>query len=489
MSTKLFVDHQRDIERIQQELQLALVNRERVQRGKVSGTLSHSTRSIPPAGRRVSTGRLSSVLGLDGEYLWAEPGVSMEQLLHWTLSRGLMPAVLPEFRGITVGGSVMGAALESSSFRYGQFSDQCDAYDLLLADGTKVHVSAQQQPELFYGVSGSYGTLASLTAAKLRVVPAKPMVRIEYHWLKGHDGLAEALDGLCVGGSYPDFVDGIVLDDDQAVLMTGHMINKSDVPRRGHVGHLMEPWRPWFIQHVLDRSRAPSITQDYFPLIDYLFRYDRGAFWMGRYCTSLHAMARFLFGPKPLKAVGLSADLPDIFAKGSLTLRPSQLFRLAFGWKLSSRSMYTKLHQLAPQVRAQTFHIQDFYIPTKGLREFLRHLRQSVKIYPLWLCPVRGTNTEQFLSPHYLKGASRYPKPDFINVGVYGIPANGRTVAETCRELETVVHQLGGRKMLYALNSIPSEEFWQVYDKQRYEALRQSVGAEETVEDLYEKTH
>ena len=36
-----------------------------------------------------------------------------------TLKYGLMPKVVPEFRGITSGGTVSGLGLESSSFKYG----------------------------------------------------------------------------------------------------------------------------------------------------------------------------------------------------------------------------------------------------------------------------------------------------------------------------------------------------------------------------------
>src|SRR3972149_7541406 len=43
-----------------------------------------------------------------------EPRVTMEQLAKATLAYGLMPPVIPEFKGITVGGAIAGGAAESS---------------------------------------------------------------------------------------------------------------------------------------------------------------------------------------------------------------------------------------------------------------------------------------------------------------------------------------------------------------------------------------
>ena len=49
-----------------------------------------------------------------------EPGITMEEMVNYALENGVIPLVVPEFPGISVGGAISGAALESSSFRYGQ---------------------------------------------------------------------------------------------------------------------------------------------------------------------------------------------------------------------------------------------------------------------------------------------------------------------------------------------------------------------------------
>ena len=135
------------------------------------------------------------------------------------------------------------------------------------------------------------------------------------------------------------------------------------------------------------------------------------------------------------------------------------------------------------------FLIQDFYVPTEGLAAFLGNVRRDAGIYPLWLCPIRGTRTPQFLSPHYQETASRWPLPDFVNVGAYGVPHQGRAIPDATRALESLVHQLGGRKMLDSIKYSPEDEFWKVYDRARYLALRREAVSEGCWRDLYDKTH
>ena len=75
--------------------------------------------------------------------------------------------MVPEFKQITVGGSVMGAALESSSHAHGQFLDCCKSVTLLLPDGNIETCSRESNKLLFNSLSGSYGTLAILLRAEV----------------------------------------------------------------------------------------------------------------------------------------------------------------------------------------------------------------------------------------------------------------------------------------------------------------------------------
>src|SRR5436305_848051 len=64
----------------------------------------------------IDTRKLSNVLKIDisRKVALVEPNVSMEKLVETTLHYGLVPPVIMEFPGITVGGGFAGTAGESS---------------------------------------------------------------------------------------------------------------------------------------------------------------------------------------------------------------------------------------------------------------------------------------------------------------------------------------------------------------------------------------
>lgn len=482
VKVKSLGQHLLDVDSIQQAASAAYEAQSAAARQKPAGHLSHCTRDVQLEGHPIPLNTLNGILGLEDSGVWVEPGVTMRQLLDWTVRQGLVPPVVAEFQEITVGGAIMGAALESSSFRYGQFNDSCSDYVLVLADGSKVRTSAHAHPQLHAALAGSYGTLATLVAARVELKPAKLYVKLSYQLLEQTEAVAEAIDTTCDAANPPDYVDAIVFDAKRIVLMVGRLVDTIEAP----LVRFNRPWHRWFVHHVHAKVES-ALSDDTIPLRDYLFRYDRAAFWMGQFCTSPLAMLRFLFSWR-LDAPGLVDDLHRAYDRHPPTLFPGPLFRMCMGARLSSSSLYRTLHCLPHETLVNMFHVQDFYIPLAKLTVFLNHLEKHVGIYPLWLCPVKGASDEQFLSSHHLSAASRSPRPDFVNVGVYGIPANGRPVPDVIEELEELTHSLGGRKMLYATNRIPEERFWQIYDKEYYASLRQDVFASGILPDLYSKT-
>jgi Delta24-sterol reductase len=77
-----------------------------------------------------------------------EPNVSMDKLVEATLEHGLIPPVVMEFPGITVGGGYAGSAGESSSFKYGYFNQTVNSVEMVLANGEIVTASRTESPDL-----------------------------------------------------------------------------------------------------------------------------------------------------------------------------------------------------------------------------------------------------------------------------------------------------------------------------------------------------
>jgi len=88
-----------------------------------------STNSTRPylfrADEMIDTSDLNQILVIDVNAMTAlvEPNVPMDKLVENTLEVGLLPPVVMEFPGITVGGGFSGTGGESSSFRYGFFEE------------------------------------------------------------------------------------------------------------------------------------------------------------------------------------------------------------------------------------------------------------------------------------------------------------------------------------------------------------------------------
>lgn len=85
------------------------------------GSTNSTRKSQRRRGQMVDTSAMSHILKIDTERKTAlvEPNVPMDSLVEATLQHGLIPPVVMEFPGITVGGGFAGTSGESSSFRYG----------------------------------------------------------------------------------------------------------------------------------------------------------------------------------------------------------------------------------------------------------------------------------------------------------------------------------------------------------------------------------
>lgn len=117
---------------------------------------------------------LFDILEIDRERctIRVEPLVTMGQLSVTLAKIGWTTAIMPELDDLTVGGLVMGTGVESSSHLYGLFQNICISFELVLADGSIVKCSRDENPDLFFAIPWSYGTLGFLTAVELKIIPA-----------------------------------------------------------------------------------------------------------------------------------------------------------------------------------------------------------------------------------------------------------------------------------------------------------------------------
>jgi delta24-sterol reductase len=386
---------------------------------------------------------LDRVLSIDAKRRVAivEPNVPMDKLIAATRKFGLIPPVVPEFPGITVGGAVQGGAGESSSFKWGCFNNICTEYEMILANGRVVKATAHKNADLFHGTAGSYGSLGLMTAIKITLIPDKEFVNLTYIPIHSLAEATRIIQAEVVKDH--GFIDGIMFSAYNGVIITGEC---SNVPA-GKTVRFLRAHDEWFYLHAQDISQAGKKHTESVPLTDYLFRYDRGAFWVGSYAferlqTSFNRFTRWLLNPI-----------------------------------LHTRKLYDALQASGV---SQEYIVQDLALPQEAVTKFMQFVDKRFNIYPLWLCPLRVDFDSPSLSSHL---ETRL----VINVGVWGpYPGEYDDFVAANRELERKVRSLGGKKWFYAHAYYTEEEFWDIYDKSRYDRLRKKYRAQ-SLPTVYQK--
>lgn len=466
--------HSQKVKRLQEQLHSIRLQKIPITLRRGFGR-SHTTRSqtYKTNARHLDFKALDQVIHVDLQkrIAWVEPGVTMEKLVKATLSHGLIPPVVPEFKGITVGGAIMGGAAESGSHRWGSFNDACSSYEILCGDGSVLHASADQHPDLFYGISCSYGSLGALLSAEVQLVPAHPFVHLRYSTFSNPKAAISFLR-KAIGTS--DFLDGIAFAKDKIVIIEGTMTSS-----RGNLP-LFKPsiFSPWYFQHV----KELNVSEETMPLEDYLFRYDQGAFWMGAYLFRPALLARFL-GQGVLRLWKSKDHFTEAEVEKLHRVPDLNLFlRAGFHLAMTSKNLWKLLH-LAEKWVQERMVIQDFCIPEGNALHFFEEALKDPGTFPLWLCPIKGTRSPQVFAPHVLGDDGTH----VINVGIYGIPSYFAPISMITRGLELKANDLGGKKVLYSCSYYTPNEFWKIYPKKEYEALREKTSAKGVWLDITEK--
>jgi FAD/FMN-containing dehydrogenase len=391
------------------------------------------------AGRAVDVSALTNVLEIDAErrVCVAEPGATFAGVVQETLRQGLVPKVVPELEGITLGGAVAGCSLESMSYRYGGFHDGCLEYEVVTGAGERRVLGPED--ELFHMVHGSYGTLAILTKLTFELVPAKPFVKMTYRRHRDFESFHADLRERCSTGDY-DFVDGIVHGPDELVLCLGEFVDEAPA---------VSSYRATRVYYKSTRR----LKEDWLTTADYLFRYDTECHWLTR-------------------------TVPP--------LEWGWVRRLVGRWFLGSTNLIRWSGRLAPvtsRVTRRPDVVVDLFIPDGRFGDFFEWYERSLDYWPLWVVPYRLPEPYPWINRDYAAGIS---DDLMIDVAIYGKRNNRRDV-DWSEELERKTRELGGVKTLISRNHYTRERFWQVYDRERWTAAKRELDPGGLFDDLYEK--
>lgn len=401
-----------------------------------------------PPKRRLDLSGFQHVLEVNPAEGWVdvEGLTTFEALVDQTLPHGLMPAVVPQLKTITVGGAAAGVGIEATSFRQGLVHDTVLELDVLLPGGEIAHCTPHNKhADLFYGFPNSYGTLGYALRLRLRTLPVRRFVHVQHAHCADPPAYFQALAAACESDA--DFVDGVVFGPASMVLSTARFVDAA----------------PWQSDYSFERIYYRSLLErrtDYLRTPDYLWRWDTDWFWCSKNVHAQNWLVRHLLGRQRLNSRTYT-----------------RIMRWNARWGLT-RAL-ARLRDDHPESV-----IQDVDIPLQHAGEFLAFLLREIGILPVWICPVRPPRPQAPFTLYPLRPDTRY-----VNFGFWDV-VHSRVAHESGhynRRVEAEVLRLGGIKSLYSDCFFSRETFAQAYNLAAYEQLKRKYDPAGRLLGLYEK--
>lgn len=414
---------------------------------------------------------LTAVLDVDVERgtIRVEPFATVGDVARHLDEMGLQLESTIEMKDATLGGLVMALGMTTHSHVCGLVHDTVTAYEIVTANGDLVRATADNEhSDLFRALPWSHGTLGLLVALEMRIIPAPSHVRMVYRPFYSLDAYAAEYRRLASDPHPPHFVETIIFGKDRAVIMEGHLAEKSEVESaRMPVNPVNRYYKPLFYRHVesmLELGEGQS-HEELVPMYDYLMRHDRSM------CMCLAQI---------------------------LPTANEPWFRYTMGWMLPPNTTFLK--GTRPQserentIRKQVW--QEFAFPAEHFAEMVELVHRELEIYPLLAYPCRVFDRGGMVRLPANRGRPHSGKTEtetFLDLGIYGFPRAVKEGQERfptvtkVRALERKARSLGGFLHTYCDVFSTEEEFEEMFDHSLWREMRRKYGAEGTFPTIYEK--
>ncbi len=376
--------------------------------------------------------------------------ITYDALVKASLAQRVLPPVVPELKSITVGGALSGIGIESSSFRYGLVHETILEFDVLTGDGDIVTCRADNEySDLFFAFPNSYGSLGYALRVVLKSLPATSFVALNHQHFHQPKSFFTQLEKVChenqaTEDPYVNFVEGVVFNRHDLILSTGKLVK----------------YAPYVHDYKYMRIYYKSLQnrqKDYLPTCDYIWRWDTDWFW----CSKIFGVQSFLVR----------------LLLGKFCLR-STFYR-----KVMHIMHHVKLLRWVTQNFCEPAEsvIQDVVVPIEHAYEFFQFFIKTIPLRPFWICPTISSGDECYtLFP-------LTPRKLYVNFGFWGTVQSTKECGYYNRLIEQKVVELGGLKSLYSDAYYSEDEFWQIFDKSAYLAVKQKYDKVGRLTGLYKK--
>ena len=366
-------------------------------------------------------------------------------ILNETLKYGLMPKIVPELSSITVGGAITGISIESSSFKYGWGHDSVVDMDILTASGDVLFCTNDNiYKDLFNAIPNSYGTVGYITRVRLELIEAKNFVNVTNHKFSNYNEAFHFMKEITeLKKNKIDFMDAIAFNKNEIYVITGMLSNvannlPNNYPRDG-----------------VYYESIREFETDTFKLYDYYWRWDADMFWGASYLYVLR-----------------NKWIRKIFGRCLLNTR-------------TLRSLQKIIKSLNKNKKTKENIVQDLGVPYENSCNFYKWICSELKIYPLWICPVKPKKSNTYFWS-YNKNKL------YFDIGVFG---NKKLFIENGdikynyynKKIEEKLLEIDGNKCFYSGTFFTKNQFDLFINKEKYEIIKGKYDRNNRFGDLYSK--
>jgi cytokinin dehydrogenase len=130
----------------------------------------------------VDLSALRAVHDVDRHRTTVDAGARWDDVLAVTRSSSLIPPVLPDHLGLSVGGTLSVGGISGTSFRHGAQVDHVTELEVVTGAGELVRCTPAQAGDLFDAVLAGLGQCGIIVRATLGLMPAPTRVRVVRLW-------------------------------------------------------------------------------------------------------------------------------------------------------------------------------------------------------------------------------------------------------------------------------------------------------------------
>ncbi len=411
--------------------------------------------------KQINTSDLNQILKIDKEYIDCEATVTVGKVNRKTIPKNRIVPSLPEGDNFTVGGCLGGIALGSNSYIHGFFNNNVIDFDVILGNGEILRdVSQTNHPELYYGIGGTYGTMGIITRVKMKLIGCKPYVKVDYLHHNKFDTFYNEFKGR-INKKEDDFIEAFVNGKNDYTIVIANYVDNVDTKEI-----LVTRDKDIFKQRHMSvyAQIANKNKSNYLRLVDYLERYSFSAFW-----------AHYLYTPYKIRdyvSAGLIyATIPKKVIKSN---------------ELNVNKYFTAASYMVGDYKRDEYVLAtDIGVPLSKLESALELSDKMTGTYPLWICPSKDNYHPDKI--FCTRRKEMCEENMILDLGIYGIKNSTIPSKKVNQAFEKFSFSQGVFKGFFSTCYFEYDEFWNHFDKEKYENLRKKYHADKKFMDVYDK--